>query len=249
MVVLGMDTATQALAVGLGRDGDVLGSVAYLIARGHSRLLQPTLASALKSCGLGVKDVERVVVGTGPGSYTGVRLGVATAKAMATALGIPLTPVSTLAVLAQAAVSASSGPTAVVMPLLYARRQRAFGTIYVKDGATWRSVVEQQVLPVGAWMELLGQVRGDPAWQATVVHDFIPKYDVLHLLVVPETDTIKSLPDVAGSMGVALLEVGSRPDAMFVEGLEIHQVVPDYALQVEAQVKLAERRSGEHGDG
>jgi tRNA threonylcarbamoyladenosine biosynthesis protein TsaB len=249
MVVLGMDTATQALAVGLERDSELLGSVAYLIARGHSRLLQPTLASALKSCGLSVKDVERVVVGIGPGSYTGVRLGVATAKAMATALEIPLTPVSTLRVLAQAAVSAPTRLPTMVMPLLYARRQRAFGAIYVKDGESWRRLAEQQVLPVGEWMELLGQIREGQAWQAMVVHDFVPKYDVLHLLNLPASDTIKSLQDVAGGMGAALVKVGGLRDAVLVEGMAIHQVVPDYALQVEAQVKLTERRSGEHGDG
>lgn len=251
MVVLGMDTATQVLAVGVGSEAGVLGSAAYLIPRGHSRLLQPTLASVLKTSGLTVKDVTGVAVGMGPGSYTGVRLGVTTAKAMALTLGVPLIPVSTLGVMAQAVLPAPARRTTLVVPLIYARRQRAFGMICAKDGDDWSTHTVQQVLPVSAWMQIVeraqAQVNGDCA--VCLVHDFTPRYDVLHLLDVPFVQVTALLEHVAGGMGAALIRRAIVTGADAIEGAEIHRVVPDYGLQVEAEVKLAERSSGLHGDG
>lgn len=250
MVVLGMDTATQILAVGLGNQGNLLGSAAAAIPRGHSRLLQPTLQSVLQIAGLAARDVNRIAVGVGPGSYTGVRLGVATAKAMATALGCELALLSTLDVMAQAAAPITMHKSLLVVPLLYARRQRAFGSGRLKQGIHWKTVLPQRVLQVSVWMaELSAWKQQNPDTDVLVVHDFVARYEVLHWLESPLVTGQARLADVAGGMGGALIALGEGPNATVLQGSAIHAAVPDYALQVEAEVKLAERRSGEHGHG
>jgi tRNA threonylcarbamoyladenosine biosynthesis protein TsaB len=243
MVVLGIDTATSVLAVGLGNENELLGSSSFLVPRGHSRLLQPTIASVLQSAGSSMREVQRLAVGVGPGSYTGVRLGVTTAKAMALALGIPVAPISTLHALADAALPYRTSHETWVVPLLYARRQRAFGAIYAKVGNVWRTITEQKVLPVSDWVDVLSwaQTNHGTAQPVYVIHDFLPKYEVLQWLESPCIHATGALQSVAGGLGPAIVRLACRPDASLIEGAEVHGLVPDYALQVEAEVKFAER--------
>lgn len=99
-LVIAIDTATEAIGFGVGRlDGDVLRERAggYCLApRKANTLLLETLVSALESAGERIEDVSGVIVGRGPGSFTGVRIGVATAKGLAHGLGVPLVGVGSL---------------------------------------------------------------------------------------------------------------------------------------------------------
>lgn len=309
MVVLALDTATHALAAAVGTDGDPVASAAVHVARGHSRLLQPTAAALLSAAGIRPGDLSAVCTGVGPGSYTGVRIAVATAKAMAVALSVPLFTVSTLAALAEAAAVGERGATAV-MPLLYARRGRAFGAVYARAGFTaregpahgpgadsadpadransadpagransldpadlagrensanpadfpanpgpapWATFLAPQVRPLSAWAGVqTGLLRSGR--RLVVVHDFAEQRpgawqeltSWLDELSRP-ADAVLALRDVSARLGPALLRLAASGQAQMHEGDAVHRVTPEYALAVEAQVKLAER-SGPHGN-
>lgn len=132
MIVLGIDTATADTAVGLLlADGTV-------IARrhapepggrpGHVAQILPLARELLDEAGLGWAELGRVAVGVGPGTFTGLRIGVATARALAHTAGVPLVGVSSPAVLAAGA--AHDGP---VLAALDARRGEAFAAAWA-DG-------------------------------------------------------------------------------------------------------------------
>lgn len=133
MRLLAFDTATPATVVGvLGADGAVTerrddpppGERPH-----HTDRLLGLAADALAEAGLAFADLERVAVGTGPGGFTGLRIGVATARALAQALGVPLVGVSSLHALAL------GGPVGEpVLAVLDARRGEAFVAAY-QDGA------------------------------------------------------------------------------------------------------------------
>ena len=117
MLVLAFDTATEVATVALVRDGEVLGeglSAAASLLADVERLLAEASVER--------EDVDRLVVGLGPGRYTSLRMGVMTARALSFALGVPVAGVSTLAALAAGADGA--------LPVVDARRRE----IFVLDG-------------------------------------------------------------------------------------------------------------------
>jgi tRNA threonylcarbamoyladenosine biosynthesis protein TsaB len=133
VIVLGIDTATTATVAGvLDRAGDVteVRDDPEPGARpAHANRLLGAAEAALERAGLGWEEVERIAVGVGPGSFTGLRIGIATARALAQARGLPLVGVSSLEALARGA-----GEAAVVLAVLDARRGEAFAAAW-RDGS------------------------------------------------------------------------------------------------------------------
>lgn len=136
--ILGFDTATRATAVALADDTGAVLEARDDPARGHrprhvSRLL-PLCGEVLERAGIGFQDLERLAVGIGPGTFTGLRIGVATARALAQAGGIPVVGVSTLRSLALNAQSDNSPPELnAVAAVLDARRGEAFAAVWRSD--------------------------------------------------------------------------------------------------------------------
>lgn len=99
-VVLAIDTATPAVTAGVVRRGpsgiEVLGERVTVDPRAHAEQLTPNVLGALADAGLSMADLEAVVVGCGPGPFTGLRVGMATAAAYAHALGLPVFGVCSL---------------------------------------------------------------------------------------------------------------------------------------------------------
>ncbi len=137
MIVLGFDTATPATAVGLRlADGTTLrarddpGSQER---PGHTTRLLPLASELLLAAGLRWDALERIAVGVGPGTFTGLRIGVATARGLAQALGVDVVGVSTLRVLAEAALRQTPGADVGVLAAIDARRGEAFVAAYGRE--------------------------------------------------------------------------------------------------------------------
>lgn len=140
MNVLGLDTSTAASAACVLRaDGRAfeapLAPVRAGQRPGHARELLPAAAAALAAAGIGWDALGAVAVGVGPGSFTGLRIGVATARALAIARGLELRPVSSLAALADGArAEAGHGP---LLACIDARRSELFAALYVDGEQRW----------------------------------------------------------------------------------------------------------------
>jgi len=102
--ILAIDTATSRAVVALGDwDGALRGEASWLAGQRHSEELLPRIATLLAEVGTRLEDLGGIVVGTGPGAFTGLRVGLATAKTLADQLGLPLAGVSSAAALLAAA--------------------------------------------------------------------------------------------------------------------------------------------------
>jgi tRNA threonylcarbamoyladenosine biosynthesis protein TsaB len=129
MTLVGFDTSTAATSACVLRDdGEAYEHVPrperLLEAPGHSRELLPAVAEQMERAGVDWADVDGVAVGIGPGTFTGLRIGVATARALATAARVPVHPVSSLAALAA---GADGGR---VVALIDAKRGELFGAVF-----------------------------------------------------------------------------------------------------------------------
>lgn len=135
MNLLGFDTSTNATSVCVlradGRAFEHVPSAARLFDRpGHAAELLPAAAALMDDAGVGWDNLDAVAVGTGPGTFTGLRIGIATARALAHARQIELRPVSSLAALA-----APLAADRARLPLIDARRGELFGALYGAHGA------------------------------------------------------------------------------------------------------------------
>jgi tRNA threonylcarbamoyladenosine biosynthesis protein TsaB len=247
VAILVMDTATEALAVAIGQEREVIASSVFRVPRGHSRILQPAISHLLSQTGTDLASITGIAVGIGPGSYTGVRLAVSTAKAMAITLGVPLYPTPTLFGIAGATVPERHIRHTLVMPLLFARRGRAFGGFYLKkQNGAFECIKGSTVMSVEDWCNEARALQQKMDADLVVVHDFLQKHGVLELLDSLENACVMPLCTVAGELGTAFIHLAASGVISPVTGDAIHHVVPEYALEVEAEKKLREGRLGVH---
>ncbi len=105
MLSLALDTATAAVTVAVAEDDEVLAAAVVQDARRHGEELAPAIAAVLAESRVAVNDMSIIGVGVGPGPFTGLRVGLMTARALALAVGVPVVGVCTLDLLAAEAVA------------------------------------------------------------------------------------------------------------------------------------------------
>jgi tRNA threonylcarbamoyladenosine biosynthesis protein TsaB len=130
--ILHIETSTKICSVALSRGKEIVDFLDLAEGMNHAALLAPSIDRLLQSTTLHPGELSAISISAGPGSYTGLRVGSSTAKAMAYALKIPLLPIPTLYALAHAALKLYPQAT-MVMPMLDARRNEVFTALYDKD--------------------------------------------------------------------------------------------------------------------
>ncbi len=165
-MILGFDTATRATAVALwDADGGLAREARDDPPRGarprHAARLMPLIAELLSEAKADWPDIERIAVGVGPGTFTGLRIGIATARALGQATGIPLVAVSTLQSLAMLRGTPQTEAADVVLAVLDARRGEVFAAAWTSGGAASPAgepiVAPRAVRPEALAAELAGR--------------------------------------------------------------------------------------------
>ena len=150
MKILGIDTSTPIGSVAL-IDGDNLAAEHTLnIVQAHSSRLMPAIDTVLKWSDITAEDLDGCAVGIGPGSFTGIRIGVATIKSLCYALNKPIVGVSTL----EAVAYNLRWTNGIICPLLDARRSEVYGAIF-EGGTEWQRHSEDLCLPLDAFLDRL----------------------------------------------------------------------------------------------
>jgi tRNA threonylcarbamoyl adenosine modification protein YeaZ len=152
VLTLAFDTATPATTVALVRGSKILAERSHIDPRRHAELLIPTINAVLAEASLTLRDVSDVVVGVGPGAFTGLRVGLVTARSLGDALGVSVHGVVTLD-----AIAAASGLEQPFVVVTDARRREIFW-------ATYASAFSRDEGPfVGKPEEVAERVRSRPA--------------------------------------------------------------------------------------
>lgn len=226
MNVLAIDTSTNVLGVAVANEKGIIGEQITFTKRNHSVRAMPSIEAILKECGLKPGDLDKIVVAKGPGSYTGVRIGVTIAKSLAWSLGIQLSGVSSLEALAL------NGRyfNGLVCPLFDARRGQIYTSLLKWDnGELVRLEEDQNVLAI-EWAEHLKSLN-----QPIL---FIGNDVPIHIEALTEI-----LGDKAVMAPVSLQQ--ARPGELALHGMklpadDIHTFVPNYVRLAEAEAKWLE---------
>lgn len=139
-VILNIETSTEVCSVSITRKGEQIGIKENQEGLRHSELLTVYIEELISECGLSMKDLDAVAVSKGPGSYTGLRIGVSVAKGICYGVGIPLISVDSLEVLGKQKMSQDD--VSYLCPMIDARRMEVYTALYDING--------NEVLPVRA---------------------------------------------------------------------------------------------------
>ena len=130
-LLLCIDTSTTHASIALAKDGVLIGIKTNQNQRDHASFLQPAIHSLLHEANQTLKDLAAIAVTSGPGSYTGLLVGFASAKGLAYALDIPLISIETTLAMSAAALSAlKDEEVALLCPMIDARRMEVFTALY-----------------------------------------------------------------------------------------------------------------------
>ena len=209
MKVLAFDTSSKALSLAILEDKQLLAETTINIKKNHSITLMPAIDFLMTCLDLTPKDLDRIVVAEGPGSYTGLRIAVATAKTLAHTLNIELVGMSSLLALVP------SQQEGLVVPLMDARRNNVYAGFYENA---------HPVLPEAhlSFAEVLEQVKD--AEQVTFVGEVGAFAEQIQERL-PQANYQETLPNAAN---LALWAWDKEVDSL-------HDFVPNYLKRVEAE--------------
>ncbi len=233
MKTLAIDTSNQTLAVAVVDGQDVLGQSQTMAIKNHSTALMPAIDGLMQAVGMAPKELEQIVVAKGPGSYTGLRIGVTTAKTLAQTLNIPLIGVSSLKAVAANCVGVSQ----VIVPLFDARRQNVYAGAYQWHNGTLETKIKDQHISLS---ELLTQLKAVDGQEVLFVGaDTIKFKDMIEAELPTAYINQVSLWNYPNGVVLAAIAKEEAPVA------SIHDFVPDYLKLVEAEEKwLASHEPG-----
>lgn len=156
-MLLAIDTATRLMSLAIHDGLDLLAEESWYTDNNHTAELAPAIRAMLNRCGLAVEDLTALGVSTGPGSFTGLRIGIAHAKGMATGRKLPLVGVSTLDTLASAQ---PPYPRHALITVVEAGRGRVIAATYRWGSGAWLHRGEPRLM---TWESLLENIDG-PAY-------------------------------------------------------------------------------------
>jgi tRNA threonylcarbamoyladenosine biosynthesis protein TsaB len=257
MIVLAIESATDMVGVALRRDDGAVAERVHEGGRAHAELLAPSIEEVCAASGCALAEVTCIAVDIGPGLFTGLRVGVATAKALAQALGIGVLGLSSLDILAAAAaerwLESDPGPRSVAS-VVDARRGEVFAATYRFDSTPGREPVDPESIrrdrnePLGpeALVEWLLE-RSEVDGPVTVVGDGAVRYH--HLLSSQPGLDLGWAGDLSAPSPVTQARLAARRLARGVVPSGATELVPDYRRPADARINWEQRapRSVEPG--
>jgi len=210
MKCLLIDTSNQPLSVAVMQDDNVLSEINSNIKQNHSTQLMPAIQQVIGESQIAKEDIDAIIVAQGPGSYTGLRIGVTVAKTLAYALNAELYGVSSLKALA----ATVQDDKRLIVPIFDARREAVYTGIYEYKANNLVKVKEDQYLPIQTLLDLLHRM-GKP-----------------YVFVGIDTEKLKDLLDSEG--------IPNLPKAKYMKKLiettaDIHQFKTNYIKLSEAE--------------
>lgn len=233
MLILAFETSAKAGSVAIWQDGRLLGESYQNTGLTHSQTLLSMAEDLLKSCGFQPQDVTAVAVAAGPGSFTGVRIGVAAAKGFAWGLEIPCCGVSTLEAMAEN-LGIYDG---FVLPVMDARRSQVYNAIFKAEKGVLSRCSEDRAISLSDLCEELKKLDG-PVYlvgDGSMLTDSTLKEQIPNLILPPEHRMHQRAAGVA-LVAEKMLQKGEVCDAA--------ALTPNYLRLSQAERERMEKQNG-----
>lgn len=183
MITLGIDTSNTTMAVVLFKENQLLAEYTSTNKKNHSVGLMPAIDFLLKENQLVPHDLEEIIIASGPGSYTGLRIGVTTAKTLAWTLKLNLFSVSSLATIAATSSQEFKG---LIIPLINARRQNVYTGIYQWENGELIKKAEDCHIALIDWLTYLNDLNEEVVF----IGEDAALFEQLILEILPATKII-----------------------------------------------------------
>ncbi|MHA7768572.1 tRNA (adenosine(37)-N6)-threonylcarbamoyltransferase complex dimerization subunit type 1 TsaB [Bacillus atrophaeus] len=226
MTILAIDTSNYTLGIALVQETKVVAEYITYLKKNHSVRAMPAVHALLNDCDLKPEDISKVVVAKGPGSYTGVRIGVTLAKTLAWSLNVPISSVSSLEALA------ANGRyfNGLISPLFDARRGQVYTGLYEYKDCLLHPVLPDRNVLLTEWLGMLKEKGQQVLFLGhdTAIHDQTIQDILAHQAVMGDTVLHNPRPSELAYLGAEK------------EAEDVHQLVPDYLRLAEAEAKWIE---------
>ena len=235
MYILAIETTGAFASVALMKDDKIIGHISGNDRFSHLQNLMPQVETVIKENGLQINDVELIAVSNGPGSFTGIRIGVSTARALSQILNIPCVAVPSLDALALRGAEYAKGNT-LICPMLDARRSQVYaGGYFIKDGYP----VEE--IKAGPYMLDEFLAKAAEYDQILVLGDAMDKY-ADKMAEIRSEGTLDAPESIRYQDASCVAVLGAK---LFAEngGLSYNEVQPEYMRIAEAERKLKEQQA------
>lgn len=236
MNILGLDTSSRAASVALWRDGVLLGEILINDKRTHSQKLMPMLEDLLKLADMKIEDIDLLAVCLGPGSFTGIRIAVATVKAIAHVRDLPIVGINSLENIAYSMIDSST----TIIPILDAQSSQVYTGAYEFVGGelnTLKDLCVEDIRDVLAYAKELE----DKKKTVTIVGEGIYKY--MDKLLSALSDRIRvANPNSNVSRAASLCHCASIKYQEKKDISTCYDLAPIYLRKSQAEVQYEEKQ-------
>lgn len=228
MKALAIDTTNNVLGIAIIEEDKVIGEYITNLKKNHSVRAMPAVERLLHDCDISPKQLDKIIVATGPGSYTGVRIGVSIAKTMAWALDIPIVGISSLEILA------ANGRffSGLISPIFDARRGQVYTGLYQYSNYELVTIENDQNLLLTDWLDLVKSKKERILFLGNDVsiHQDVIKDILGDIAEIGHVSIHNPRPSELGLIGI------------HKEASDVHSLVPNYIRLAEAEAKWLEQQ-------
>lgn len=237
MRLLALDTSSSVATVAVMEDEKLIVETIINYKKTHSEKLMPLIEEVLGHCDLKPKDIDLFAASLGPGSFTGLRIGITTIKAMAQALDKPVVGVSALEGLAYNLAFAKG----LICPIIDAQRETVYTALYKWEKTGLEEVMEQRVMPVEELINHLHNIDETIIFIGDAVDKFRDQLqaNLLEKSYFPSNNFI-----IPRASSIAEL---ARKKALRKEIAQASEVIPIYMRKSQAENQYEERMKGKEG--
>lgn len=228
MKMLAIDSSALTATAALSEDDTLICEMTEHTALTHSQTLMPMIDHLLSRAGWKISDIDRFVCAAGPGSFTGLRIGIGTVKGLAMGVDAPCVGVSTLKALAYNMV----GTEKLIVPIMDARRGEVYCGIYRTVGDRLEAVKPDRAMPLA---ELLAELDGD----AVFLGDGVPVHKEKIKEILGEKAHFAPLSHQLPRASSLLVAAQDEPEISY------HSLAPTYLRKSQAERELEEKQSQE----